>query len=175
MENRLRTTSRKQQFCPSLIDENFSVNIKRFLRLDAPVPRHHLQSFYVQQWKQLFGNEEKITLHQADGNGGHDVLQDTNSSCIHKGLLAATLLLLRFEACIGLRVCFLGWCTGHVGSVQTFLSSPLSTPSATMASVVYLHVLNSGRFAFSGVSGFSSRTSVYLSRGKAGLPSFCIP
>src|ERR1035441_4113489 len=47
-------------------------------------------------------------------------------------------------------VCFLGWCTGQVGSVQTFRSSPLSIPSETMASVVYLHVLSSGHFAFSG-------------------------
>jgi hypothetical protein len=35
-------------------------------------------------------------------------------------------------------------------------------PSDTMASLVYLHVLNSGHFAFSGVSGFSSRISTYL-------------
>ena len=44
-----------------------------------------------------------------------------------------------------------------------------------MASVVYLHVLNSGHFAFSGVSGFSSRISTYLLRGSTGLPSFCEP
>ena len=38
-------------------------------------------------------------------------------------------------------------------------------PSATMASVVYLQVLYSGHFAFSGVSGFSSRISTYWLRG----------
>ena len=36
--------------------------------------------------------------------------------------------------------------------------SPLSLPSETMASVVYLHVLNSGRVASSFVLGFSCRT-----------------
>ena len=35
----------------------------------------------------------------------------------------------------------------------------------TMASVVYLHVLNSGQFAFSGVLGLSGRISTYLFRG----------
>ena len=33
-----------------------------------------------------------------------------------------------------------------------------------MASVVYLHVLNSGHFAFSGVSGLSGLISTYLLR-----------
>jgi site-specific recombinase XerD len=70
-------------------------------------------------------------------------------------------------------VCFLKWCTGQVGSVQTFLSSPLSMPSATMASVVYLHIVNSGRFAFSGVSGFSCLISTYLLRGIIFSPSAC--
>jgi len=46
-------------------------------------------------------------------------------------------------------------------------------PSDTMASVVYLHVLNSGHFAFSGVSGFSSLISTYLFRGMAFSPSGC--
>ena len=57
--------------------------------------------------------------------------------------------------------------------MQTYLSSPLSIPSDTIASVVYLHVLNSGHFAFSGVSGFSSRISTYLLRGMAFSPSGC--
>ena len=43
-----------------------------------------------------------------------------------------------------------------------------------MASVVYLHVLNSGHFAFSGVSGFSSRISTYLLRGMVFSPSGCL-
>jgi hypothetical protein len=46
-------------------------------------------------------------------------------------------------------------------------------PSETMASVVYLQVLNSGHFAFSGVSGFSSRISTYLFRGMVFSPSGC--
>ena len=57
--------------------------------------------------------------------------------------------------------------------MQTFRNSPLSMPSETMASVVYLHVLNSGHFAFSGVSGFSSRISTYLLRGMVFSPSGC--
>jgi hypothetical protein len=78
---------------------------------------------------------------------------------------------LRLASAFG--VCFLGWCTGQVGSVQTFRSSPLSIPSDTMASVVYLQVLNSGHFAFSGVSGLSSLISTYLLRGMAISPSGC--
>jgi hypothetical protein len=70
-------------------------------------------------------------------------------------------------------VCFFGWWTGQVGSVQTLRSSPLSMPSATMASVVYLHVLNSGHFAFSGVSGLPSRISTYLLRGMVFSPAGC--
>jgi hypothetical protein len=46
-------------------------------------------------------------------------------------------------------------------------------PSDKMASVVYLHVLNSGHFAFSGVSGFSSRISTYLFLGIVFTPSVC--
>jgi hypothetical protein len=69
--------------------------------------------------------------------------------------------------------CFFGRCTGQAGSVQTFRSSPLSMPSETMASVVYLHVLNSRNFAFCGVSGFSSRISTYLLRGMVFPPSGC--
>ena len=48
------------------------------------------------------------------------------------------------------------------GWVHTFLSWPLSMPSETMASVMNLHVLNSGHFAFSWVSGFSDLISTYL-------------
>ena len=40
-----------------------------------------------------------------------------------------------------------------------------SMPSDTMASVVYLQVLNSGRVASSLLAGFSDRISVYLLRG----------
>src|ERR1700721_908649 len=64
---------------------------------------------------------------------------------------------------------------GQSGWVQTFRTSPLSRPSATMASVVYLHVLNSGHFAFSGVSGFSGLISTYLLRVTILLPSCCWP
>ena len=74
-----------------------------FLCLDAPVPRDHLQPLFVQQREQLFGNEEKVALHQPDGNGGHDGLQDADSGCVRQCLLAAALLLLGFEAGIGLR------------------------------------------------------------------------
>jgi hypothetical protein len=44
-----------------------------------------------------------------------------------------------------------------------------------MASVVNLHVLNSGHFAFSGVSGFSGLIATYLLRGMIELPSCCWP
>jgi hypothetical protein len=48
-------------------------------------------------------------------------------------------------------------------------------PSETMASVVYLQVLNSGRAACSFVVGWSGRISMYLLRGNVTLPSFCCP
>ena len=86
---------------------------------------------------------------------------------------ATALLLLRFEAGTAFDVCFVGWCDEQVGSVQTFRISPLSMPSVTIASVVYLHALNSGHFAFSGVSGFSSLISTYLLRGIAFSPPGC--
>ena len=44
----------------------------------------------------------------SNGNGGHDELQDANSGCVGQRFLAAALLLLRFEAGIGLRRLFLG-------------------------------------------------------------------
>jgi hypothetical protein len=44
-----------------------------------------------------------------------------------------------------------------------------------MASVVCLHVLNSGRVASSLLVGLSGRTSTYLLRGNVALPSFCYP
>src|SRR5258708_4185822 len=60
---------------------------------------------------------------------------------------------------------------GQSGWVQTLRISPLSMPSETMASVMYLQVLNSGHFAFSGVSGLSSMISTYLLGGMALLLS----
>jgi hypothetical protein len=45
----------------------------------------------------------------------------------------------------------------------------------TMASLVNLQVLNSGRFASSFEDGFSARIAVYLLRGSVVLPSFCCP
>ena len=49
----------------------------------------------------------------------------------------------------------------------------LSMPSATIASAVYLQVLNSGLFAFSEVSGFSSLISTSSLRGMVFSPSGC--
>ncbi len=47
-------------------------------------------------------------------------------------------------------------------------------PSETMASVVYLQVLYSGRVASSLVVGFSGRTSTYWLRGNVALPSLLL-
>ena len=66
------------------------------------------------------------------------------------------LVLFRFEAGIGVGSCFFGRWMVQSASVRTFRSSPLSKPSGTMASVVNLHVLNSGHCALSVVSGFSA-------------------
>ena len=62
---------------------------------------------------------------------------------------------------------------GQSGLAQTLRSSPFSLPWVTMASVVNLHVLYSGHFAFSVVSGFSGRISTYLLRGMWLSPREC--
>ena len=51
-------------------------------------------------------------------------------------------------------------------------SSLFSLPSVMMASVVNLHILNSGRFALLSCSA-CRRQSMYLLRGIVVLPSFC--
>jgi len=79
-----------------------------FLRSDASVPGDHLQPLVVEQREHLFGDEEKISLHQSDWNGGDDGLQYAHSGGVRQCLFLAALVLLRFEAGIGLRGLLLG-------------------------------------------------------------------
>ena len=73
------------------------------LRLDASAADDHLLPLVVKQGEHLFGDEEQVTLHQSNGNGGDDGLQDAHSGGVRQCLFAAALVLLRFEVGIGLR------------------------------------------------------------------------
>jgi len=52
--------------------------LTRILRLNASVPCDHLQSLFIQQWEQLLGDKQKVALHQPNGIGGDNGLQDAD-------------------------------------------------------------------------------------------------
>jgi hypothetical protein len=67
-----------------------------------------LNTLVVKQWEHLFGNEEKLPLHQSDWNGVDDGLQDAHSGGVRQCLFPPAFVLLRFEGGIGLGGLLLG-------------------------------------------------------------------
>ena len=66
-----------------------------FLRPDTSVPGDDLHTLLVEQGKHLFSDEEQVALHQTNGDGGDDGLQNTHDgerfTCIFERDCLATL------------------------------------------------------------------------------------
>ena len=140
------------------------VAVLRFL--DAALTGDDLQTVFVQQRGICSTMKSRSRFIKRTGTAATMAARMRMPVALRQCLFAAALLLLRFEFGIGL-----GWVAswgdgrGNRAGCKPSVVRPCRMPSATMASVVYLHVLNSGHFAFSVVSGFSGLISTYLLRG----------
>jgi hypothetical protein len=99
----------------------------------------------------------EITFHQPHWNRCHDGSQRPHARCLGERFFAVSFLLLGFPFRINSSMLFLRMVHGQSAWVQTLRIAPLSLPSVTMASAVYLHDLYSGRAASSFDFGFSAR------------------